>query len=237
MMLRSLLLALAIALTSCSTGDSSRIAAGTAGAVVSSTGVLPPPTSATTLVAQPDYRVGPLDLLEVSVFELPDFTRTLRVNSSGQISLPLVGIIPAAGKTTQELEADISSGLTAKYLQSAQVSIFVKEFTSQRVTVEGAVREPGIFSITGRTTLLQALAMAKGMDTVANPRGVVIFRDIDRRRHAAVFDVAAIRSGEAEDPEVFGNDIITVESSQGRSTLRDVISSIPIFALFTPLAL
>ena len=77
------------------------------------------------------------------------------------IILPLIGSVNAAGKTVTELQEDVSTRLKEKYLQSPEVTIYVKEFASQKVTVEGAVVQPGVYPITGRTTLLQALAISQ----------------------------------------------------------------------------
>jgi polysaccharide export outer membrane protein len=180
-----------------------------------------------------EYRIGAQDLLEISVFQVPDLNRTVRVNTAGQISLPLIGDLQAGGRTVQEVEKDIAAKLEEGFLQNPQVSVFVKEFTSQRVTVEGAVREPGIFPLSGRTTLLQALAMAKGLDPLANPQGVVIFRTVNGKRMAARFDVRAVRAGTVADPEVFGDDIVSVDQSGRKTALRRIIESLPLFTVFT----
>jgi polysaccharide export outer membrane protein len=183
----------------------------------------------------PEYQIGAQDLLEISVFQVPDLNRTVRVNTGGEISLPLIGELQVGGKTVQEVEQDIAAKLAAGFLQNPQVSVFVKEFTSQRVTVEGAVKEPGIFSITGHTTLLQAIAMAKGLDPLANLRGVVIFRTVAGKKMAAVFDIKAIRAGNVPDPEVFGDDIVSVDQSGSKTALRRVIEALPLFTVFTVL--
>jgi polysaccharide export outer membrane protein len=148
--------------------------------------------------------------------------------------LPLVGTIPAGGRTIGELEADIAGKLQAKYVREPQVSVFIKEFTSQRVTLEGAVRKPGIYSLTGKTTLLQAIAMGEGMDPLANLQGIVVFRVIGGQKMAAVFDLAAIRSGRAEDPLIYGDDIVVVDQSGPKTALRRFVESMPVFALFRP---
>src|SRR5690606_32406111 len=109
------------------------------------------------------YRIGAQDLLEVSVFGVKDLKQEVRVNSNGQISLPLIGGVMAGGKTIPELEQHIATKLQDGYLQNPQVSVFVKEFTSQQVTVSGTVKKPGIYPLTGKTSLLQALAMAEGL--------------------------------------------------------------------------
>lgn len=182
--------------------------------------------------AQPDYHIGPLDEIEISVFEMPDFQRSLRVNANGDIALPLVGVVTAAGKTTQELEAEIAQSLTAEYLRTAQVNVFVTDFASQRVTIDGAVASPGIYPLTGQTTLMRAIAVGGGLTQFAEPSGVIIFREVDNQKMAAVFDIAAIRSGEREDPEVYGNDVIVVDFSGARSAWQDLRSALPFFVFF-----
>jgi polysaccharide export outer membrane protein len=200
-------------------------------------GSLPPPDSINAqgeYKAASEYRIGANDLLEINVFQVEDLGRTLRVNTQGKISLPLVGEIPAGGMTVSELEREIATRLAQKYMQNPQVSIFVKEFTSQRVTVEGAVRKPGIYALTGKTSLLQALAMSEGLDPLANPQGIVIFRVIGGQKMVAVFDIAAIRGGRMEDPLIYGDDIVVVDQSGPRTALRRFVESIPVFALFRP---
>ncbi len=179
-----------------------------------------------------DYRVGPLDVLEVEVFGVPDLTKSVRVTVGGEITMPLVGTVPAAGKTVGELQTDIAARLAAGYLENPQVTVFVKEYKSQRVTVEGAVKEPGIISLTDRTSLLQIIAMSKGLDELANPSGIVIYRNIDGKRYAAKFDIREIRAGRLVDPEVLGNDIVVVDFSGPRSNLRDFLFTVPFLALF-----
>ena len=91
------------------------------------------------------YRIGASDLLKISVFGVQELERQARVNSNGQITLPLIGGIMAGGKTIPELEQELAARYADGYLQNPQVSVFVEEFTSQRVTVEGAVAKPGIY--------------------------------------------------------------------------------------------
>jgi polysaccharide export outer membrane protein len=196
---------------------------------------MPPPdttTSGGAYTGVSEYRVGPQDLIEISVFQVPDLSRTVRVNSAGQISLPLIGTVQAGGLTIQELEASIGKLLEAKYLQNPQVTAFVKEYTSQRVTVEGAVKKPGIYPLSGRTSLLQAIAMAEGLDQLANLQGVVVFRQVGGKRMAAVFDLEAVRNGHAEDPLIYGDDVVVVEQSGSKTALRRFIESVPILNVF-----
>jgi len=201
-------------------------------------GALPTPeiVSAIPNAAHAEYRVGPFDLLEISVFRVPDLSKTVKVTASGEIDMPLIGTVQAGGKTIAELEAEIATKLEAKYLQSAEVSVFVKEANSQQVTVDGAVQTPGLVSLNGQTTLLQTIAMSGGLAENADPRGIIVFRTVNQKRSAAKFDLKAIRAGKAEDPVLFGGDIVVVDSSAFGSAMAGVRNSIPVFGLFTALS-
>ncbi len=185
--------------------------------------------------APADYRIGPLDKISITVFQEPDLSlKDVQVEASGQILLPLIGAIQASGKTSSELAREIAARLGEKYLQSPQVSVLVSGSVSQRVTVEGQVREPGIYEIQGQTTLLQALAMAKGPSQIAADRNVVIFRVLQGQRMGARFDIADIRSGKADDPQIVGNDIVVVGLSRIKAFWRDVLSTAPLIGIFRP---
>ena len=109
-----------------------------------------------------DYNIGPEDLLEISVFEEEKLNKIVRVSSQGNISLPLLGVLRVKGLTANELEKEIRDLLTEKYLQDPHISIFIKEYRSQRLAVMGAVEKPGVFDVTGPKTILDLLAMAGG---------------------------------------------------------------------------
>src|SRR5262245_26063455 len=147
------------------------------------------------------YKIGPQDVLDISVFKAPELARQVQVADAGTVNLPLVGEIRAAGKTAQEVEHDLAKKLGAKYMQSPQVTVYVKEYNSQRVTVEGAVKKPGVHTLKGRTSLLQFIAMSGGLDAVSDS-AVVVFRRTDGKRYAARFDIDEIRAGRAEDPTI-----------------------------------
>lgn len=184
-----------------------------------------------------DYRIAPLDVIDISVFGVQDLSRTVQVSSSGQISLPLIRVVQAGGRTAGELEHDIAAKLSATYLQSPQVSVFVKEYNSQRITVDGAVAKPGIFPINGQVSLMQAIALSQGLTTVADPSGVLIFRQVGNKRTAARFDLRDVRSGKIQDPMLLAGDIVMVDESSTRTTLRDIREALPLSGLFSLLAL
>lgn len=181
-----------------------------------------------------EYRLGPGDIVSVGVYRAADVSGDLRVDEAGNITMPLIGPVPAQGKTTIELAAALTAELTRKYYERPIVNVALKEAAGQRVTVDGAVNSPGVYPIVGRTTLMQAVAMAKGANQNANLHKVVVFRTIQGQRMAAAFDLKSIQNAEMKDPEVYGSDIIIVDGSAAKQTLRDVISTVPILGLFRP---
>ena len=173
-----------------------------------------------------DYRIGAEDLLEIQVFGVEQLTRTVRVNTRGQISLPLVGMLQVGGLTAQQAEALVVAKLGESFLQDPQVSLFIKEYTSQRVTVEGAVAKPGVYPLRGPTTLLQTLALAGGQGSLGDMHEVMLFRPTPAgQRETLVYDIERIRAGEIDDPTVMNEDLIVVKRSKGRVLFRDSIFS------------
>lgn len=181
-------------------------------------------------------QIGVLDLLSVIVFQVPDLTfvgdNGVRVDASGQIEMPLIGSLQAAGRTPAELGADIRTRLASRYLQNPQVTVRVAEAANQKITVDGAVNEPGVYETKGQTTLLQAVAMAKGASRVADLRSVAVFRTVDDQRMVGVFDLAAIRGGYANDPVLQGDDVVIVDTSRLSAAMRDIIAALPAIGSF-----
>ena len=116
-----------------------------------------------------DYKIGPEDLIEISVFEEEKLNKTVRVSSQGNISLPLLGVIRVKGLTANELEKEIRELLAEKYLQNPHVGVFIKEYRSQRISVIGAVEKPGPFDVAGQKTILEVLGIAGGLKEDAGP--------------------------------------------------------------------
>ncbi len=184
-----------------------------------------------TAVARPNsnaYKIGPLDVVEVTVFKVPDLTKTVQVSEDGSINYPLVGDVHAAGKTSHELERDLAQKLGAKYLRDPQVTVLVKEFNSQRVTISGSVKTSGVYGIKGNTSLMQLIAMAGDIDTSTDSGDVVVFRTINGQRSAARFDIDDIKSGKASDPQVEPGDVIVVVSSATKVALSNVLKVLPL---------
>jgi len=141
--------------------------------------------------AESDLPLGTGDLLEISVFEVEELSKIrLRVPARGVISLPLVGQIHAAGRTTAELEDEIRGRLQRKFMHDPQVSVFLQEHNSQRISVIGAVRKGGVFNLTRPLRLADALALAEGLTEEADRLVYVI-------RRAPISAVTAAAGGAA----------------------------------------
>src|SRR5262245_4481452 len=179
------------------------------------------------------YKIGQADVLDISVFQVPELARTVIVDDSGTINLPLLGDVPAAGKTTRELERDLAKKLGAKYLHSPQVTVAIKEYNSQRGTNEGAVKAPGGHALKGKTVLVQLVAMSGGLDSATSDSAVVIFRNTEGKRYAAKFDLGAIKKGEAQDPPILPGDVVIANSSALKAAWGDFLKALPVasFAL------
>jgi polysaccharide export outer membrane protein len=123
--------------------------------------------------------LGPEDVLEIEVFNVPELKETVRVAADGQISLPLIGRVPATGLTAEQLRQELADKWGENYLQDPQVTVFVKEFKARPVSVIGAVEKPDLYYLKGQRTLIEVLSMAGGFGKKASSpagRTVVITR-------------------------------------------------------------
>lgn len=183
--------------------------------------------------AATEYVIGPFDELNLTVFQEPDLSlREVQVDASGNVLLPLVGTVTAAGNTATQLAKSIEEKLGARFLVNPQVTVTVTTSVSQKVTVSGSVTEPGVFQIQGEMTLLDAVALAKGVTRTAATNQTIVFRTIDGQRAAALFNLDEIEEGKAENPIIKGNDRIVVLNSAGKALFRDVVATLPAVGVF-----
>ncbi|MDQ0348992.1 polysaccharide biosynthesis/export family protein [Ancylobacter vacuolatus] len=190
--------------------------------------------SAATAVSTPGsegYRVGPLDVLDIKVFKVEDLSKTVQVSESGNFTFPLVGDVQASGRTVSEIEKDLATKLGGNYLRNPQVTVLVKEYNSHRITVDGAVNKPGVFPMQGPMSLLQSVAMAGGMQEVADGT-ILVFRRIEGKTAVAKFSVSDLRSQKASDPDLQAGDIVTVPSSDLKIGMKYILQSVPLFNSF-----
>jgi polysaccharide export outer membrane protein len=180
--------------------------------------------------ADPDqtYRIGTLDTLEVSVFQVDSLSRVVLVDGTGRIDLPLIQEVMAAGKTPRELGADIAARFSAQgYLQSPEVTVMVRESARRRFTVAGEVKTSGVFPLSGHMTLMQGIAAAGGAQPDANLKRVVVFRMVGQKRGESVVNLSRIQSGKADDPDIAPGDVIVVPVSGARRNMQDMASVLP----------
>jgi len=185
-------------------------------------------------VASANVPIGALDELKVTVFQVENLSGEFKVDEAGQIDFPLLGMVQAQGRTTDELGKTLAAGLSQRYLQSPKVTVAISERAEQKVTVDGSVNKPGVFDIKGPTSLLQAVAMAQGLSREANPSRVVVFRTIRGERMAGAFDLQDIRRAKAADPIIYGNDIVIVDGSRARALYSDLMNSIGLLSVLRP---
>lgn len=166
-----------------------------------------------------EYRLGPKDLVEVKVLEVPDLNVERRVNGDGEISLPLLGQISVQGLTAVEVAGRLEAILTAKYVNRANASVVIKEFANKPVSIIGAVTRPGSLNIAGRWDLLQAISAAGGL-AFGSGRKIYVLRRAENgltERLEIDTDDLFVRSSPKWNIPIFPSDIINVPS---RTTVR-----------------
>lgn len=193
---------------------------------------LPPPPNTN---SGADELIAESDLLEVDVFQVDDLDRTVRVDSNGRISLPLVGAVPVAGKTIPAAEAELERIYGDKYLQSPEITIFMQESAGQRVTMDGEFRKPGIYPITSNTSLVQSFALAGGLSDIADESKVYVFRKYGNQTLVANYSIKAIRAGKQPDPQVYGGDVIVSFTSATRVAAKNLREALGIATSATSL--
>jgi polysaccharide export outer membrane protein len=163
-----------------------------------------------------EYQIGAKDLLEISVFEVPELNITVRVSENGLINLPLLGEVRVEGLNRSDLEKKIAAMLEKNYLKNAQVTIFIKEFQSKKVSVMGAVKNPGNQDLIGRQSLLQVISMAGGLSEQASDTVVIFrqFRSVPSQSLIIKLDDLLLKANPMYNIPIFPGDIINVPGSQ-----------------------
>jgi polysaccharide biosynthesis/export protein len=197
---------------------------------VTATDASPPAQQAT------EYRIGPLDTLSITVFEVKDLSfDKVQVDASGQLVLPLIGVVTAQGKTARDLSDELARRLDATYMRDPQVSVVVVESQSQKITVEGAVMDSGVFQLRGSSSLLQAIALAKGASKTADLGHVTIFRTVGGERQKMVYNGKAIEAGKEGDPVVIAGDLIVVGESGTKNAMQHIVDLAPALYILSAL--
>ena len=203
--------------------------------VVTNLKELPAPTGADLVAGTTAYRVGPLDKLSIEVFGVPDLSGKFQTDAGGRLSMPLIGEVDAAGETPNELAHAIALRLSTHYVRDPQVTVNFEETTSQVFTVDGQVTQPGSYPVLGQMSLMRAVATAKGASEFARLEDVVVFRTVDGKSMAALYNLDAIRRGFYADPEIYAHDVIVVGDSRSRRAIQQFVQTTPLIT--TPLIL
>ncbi|WP_340268381.1 polysaccharide biosynthesis/export family protein [Sphingobium mellinum] len=199
-----------------------------------------PTMTATTMASLPDATpgetvIGAGDLIDIQVYDVPQLSlQGIRVDPAGHFSYPLLGTIDAQGKSPYALSAEVADGLR-RYLVNPRVTIFVKDSALNTVTVLGSVTEPGKFKLVGPTSLMDAVALAKGFTRIADQKQVTILRTIGGQQSAALFDMRKIRRGEMADPPLLGGDKVVVGINHLEAAWRDALLAAPLLGIFAQL--
>ncbi|MCB2263528.1 MAG: polysaccharide biosynthesis/export family protein [Candidatus Thiosymbion ectosymbiont of Robbea hypermnestra] len=193
----------------------------------------PPPNPGRDIV----YRIRPYDLLEIRVFQADELSGNERVSGDGKIILPLIGGVSIVGLTPREAERKLAHVLRRAYLQDPQVDLFVAEYADQEITVSGAVHKPDVFPIKGRTSLMQAIAQAGGLERLAKEDEIIVFRGQGTpQARIYIVDFDAVRNGSLPDPVLVANDRILVPESAGAFFFKEVMDTLRGFVSLIPLA-
>jgi len=142
------------------------------------------------------YRIGGGDVLSVFVWKEPDLTRDVTVRIDGRISVPLLGDVEASGKLPEDLATELREAYK-RFVEAPNVTVSVAQDTNSRFFVVGRVAQPGVFPLTGRTTFLQALAMAGGFVEFAKTNRIMVVRRDQGEEDAIFLDYKKLSQGEA----------------------------------------
>ena len=183
-----------------------------------------------------NMQLGPLDVVRITVFRVPDLSGEYQIDQTGQLDLPLLGSVSVQNQSPAQFARTLEGLYGRRYLQSPEIAVRVVSGATNNVVVDGGVKEPGVFPLAGPSTLLAAVASAGGVDVQnGNARRVAIFRKRSGNTVAAAFDLIDIRRGKMADPVVYPGDTIIVDSSTVRPIYRELLQTLPVLAIFSPL--
>jgi len=179
------------------------------------------------------YNLRPSDQIAVNVFREPELSlEKVRIGVDGNVSLPMLGTIPAAGMTTKQLEQDLTRRFAALGLKTPVVSVNIADYASHLVTVEGAVEKPGVYSFQPGARLSSALALAAGPKRSAKVDQVAVFRESPQGIMIAKFDYQQVKQGTMLDPVLEPGDRV-VMGTDGLSVFwEDLLKALPAFGVF-----
>jgi len=176
------------------------------------------------------YRIGPYDKLVIDVLGIEDLTnRRVTADGSGNIAVPVAGVVNIDNLTLGEATARVTQQLRAGHIRNPRVSVNLEESVSRFVTIDGEVRQAGNYPVVAGMTLMRGVAAARGATEFAKLREVVVHRKVNGRQMIALYDLGAIRRGAYADPLLYPNDIVVVGDSPGRRLLQQFVQVAPLF--------
>ena len=215
-----------LVLSACQPSLKSQLPAGTAAYQSIDATAQPAPPSGPYLLRSGDH-------VAVNVYQEAELTQPdLAVDEAGSISLPLIGEVHAAGRSTTDVAADIQHAYGARYLRDPKVNVALRESRARTYAVEGQVGRPGQFPYEPGTTLRSAVAVAGSTAETAKLDEVLVFRTVNGQRMGGRFDLTAIRAGREPDPQVLPGDVVVVGFSQVRGIYRDFLQTLPALSIF-----
>jgi polysaccharide export outer membrane protein len=149
----------------------------------------------------PDYRIGPLDILRIDVWKEAEISRLAPVRPDGKISLPLLNDVQAAGLTALQLSSVITNGLK-EYITNPQVTVSVNEINSRRVYVTGEVLRSGALPLLPNMTVLQALSSAGGFTPFARPKKIYVLRVENGQKVKHPFNYKEVLGGKKQEQDI-----------------------------------
>lgn len=169
-----------------------------------------------------DQLISANDILEIDVFQVDQLDKTVQVDSNGRFSMPLIGAVQAAGKTVSAIESDLEVRYGANYLQSPDITVFVKESAGQKMTLDGEFVKPGVYNTGSTTTLLQAVALASGLTPLSDEKKIFVFRSFGDKKLTKNYNIRDIRAGKISDPRIYGGDVIVAFTSDTKIAARNL---------------
>jgi polysaccharide export outer membrane protein len=189
-------------------------------------GGLPAPTAVDLYSGAEFAGVRPFDTLSIDVFGIPELSgRKVRVDGNGEIGFPLIGNLAVSGMSTRQVSEAIENELRGRYVREPQVTTNIEASEDRSFTVYGSVQQPGVYPVVGDSTLMEAVARARGLAEYGDDKQVVVFRTVNGQRMATLFDLDAISRGVYNDPRVYPNDTVVVGDSDARRLFDTILET------------
>ena len=163
-----------------------------------------------TVVETEVYEIGAEDVLEIAVWQNPDVSRTVTVRPDGNISLPLVGDVKAAGLSPEQLKDSIREKLEPFMASDPEVSVIVVQVNSKRFIIQGEVNRPGIYPLRTRMTITHAITLAGGFSEFARQNRIRVVRSWQGRQETIRVNYKRILKGRPEEDVVLRPDDIII---------------------------